>query len=409
MSLRVLLVEDSPSDRMAARRALERDPDETWELEIAGSAEEALTRIAAAPPDAVLVDYNLPGMTGLGFLRELHSRTNGGLVPAVVMLTGSGSERVAVDAMKAGAQDYLVKDSYSADRLRRSLRAAVDRVRMTRELEERRVRAERAEQAAREALAVRDELFALATHDLKGPLQIISLNAQVLRRQAAKPPAAPGQDGRLEHIVRAAHRMGELIDHFLEVTRGEERPLRRERLDLRALVGSKVHALEASARHRFVLHANGGDFTGDWDVQSLERVLENLLGNAVKYSPPGTTVTVLLAVEPGHPVDTVRLEVSDEGIGIPAEDMPFVFERFRRGSNVAQGVSGSGVGLASVRRMVELHGGTIQVESQEGRGSTFIVRLPRGLPLSVGGAGSSSSSGAGPGPSSGAEHAAPVP
>jgi signal transduction histidine kinase len=395
MSLRVLVVEDSAADRTAARRALERDPEGGWEVEAAASAEEALARIDAVPPDAVLVDFHLPGMTGMGLLRELRAR--GRPVPAVVMLTGSGNERVAVEAMKAGAQDYLVKDGYTAERLRRSLRAAVDTVRMTRELEARRVRAERAEQAAREALAVRDELFALATHDLKGPLQIISLNAQVLRRQGRKDGSGAGQDARLEHILRASHRMSELIDHFLEVTRGEVRPLQRERLDLKALAGSKVHALEASARHRFVLSVDGDDFAGDWDARALERVLENLLGNAVKYSPPGTTVTVRLAVESGYPVDMVRLEVVDEGIGIPAEDLPFVFERFRRGSNVAEGVSGSGVGLASVRRMVGLHGGTLQVESEEGRGSTFIVRLPRGLPLPARG-----SSGHGTGSASGA-------
>lgn len=377
MSLRVLMVDDSPSDRLAVRRALERDPDATWQLESVMSAEEALGCMGAAPPDVMLVDYHLPGMTGLGLLRELHARYPGA-APAVVVLTGSGSERVAVDAMKAGAQDYLIKDAYSAERLRRSLRGAVDTVRMTRELEDRRVRAERAERAAQEALAVRDELFALATHDLKGPIQIIALNAQVLRRQFPEGTLKPTQESRLDHIVRAAYRMGELIDHFLEATRGQEQPLRRERLDLRALVGTKVHALEASAKHRFILHEEGEDLTGHWDARALERVLENLLGNAVKYSAPGTTVTVMLAEERGSPSNGVRLEVSDEGIGIPAEDLPHVFERFRRGRNVSRDVSGSGVGLASARRMVELHGGTIQVESQEGRGTTFTVRLPRG-------------------------------
>jgi signal transduction histidine kinase len=379
MSLCVLLVDDSPADRLAVRRALERDTESAWALETAGSAEEALARIHAVLPDVVLMDYHLPGMTGLGLLRELQARYPAG-APAVVMLTGSGSERVAVEAMKAGAQDYLVKDNYSPDRLRRSLRSAVDTVRMTRELEDRRVRAERAERAAQEALAVRDELFALATHDLKGPLQIIALNAQVLRRQLPADVLKPTHESRLEHIVRAAHRMGDLVDHFLDATRGQEQPLRRARMDLRALVSSEVHALEASSGHHFVLHEDGEDLTGYWDAQALERVLENLLGNAVKYSAPGTTVTILLAEEHGDPQDGVRLAVSDEGIGIPAEDLPHVFERFHRGSNVSRDVSGSGVGLASARRMVELHGGTIQVQSEVGRGSLFTVRLPRGAP-----------------------------
>ncbi|NVI96741.1 response regulator [Myxococcus sp. AM009] len=376
--LRALLVDDNPADCFAVRRALERDDEQTWVLEAVSSAEDALERIAAEPLlDVALLDFHLPGMTGLDLLRELHVR-GGGPLPAMVMLTGSGNERVAVEAIKAGAQDYLVKDAYSAERLRRSLRAAVDTVRMVRELEERRAQAARAERAACEALAVRDELAALATHDLKGPLQIVALNAQLLQRQLLKSELGAAQASRLEHIIRATQRMGELIDDFLGATRTDEQPLDRAPMDLLALVRSKVHAMEASGRNHFVLHAKGTDFTGQWDPRALERVLENLLGNAVKYSAADTTVAVTLSVEADGLEERVLLQVTDEGMGIPAEDLPFVFERFRRGRNVAPGVTGSGVGLASARRMVQMHGGTIHVESQEGRGATFIVTLPRG-------------------------------
>ncbi|RKH26548.1 hybrid sensor histidine kinase/response regulator [Corallococcus praedator] len=384
MTLRVLLVDDGMSDRIAVSRALAKDPDMKWEVAQVASAEEALTYLSQHSADAMLLDYHLPGMNGVALLQQLAAL---GLpaIPAVVVLTGSGNERVAVDAMKAGAQDYLVKEAFSPERLRRSLRAAVDTVRMTRELEERRLRAERAEAAARDALVVRDELFSLATHDLKGPLQIMTLNAQVLRRQIPAAVMTPALETRLGHIVRAAHRMGELIDHFLEVTRGQERPLKREPMDLLAMVHGKVRELEATAtRHVFVLEApEGRDFTGNWDAHALERVLENLLGNAVKYSAAGSTVTVRLGVEDDEPQRYVLLYVVDQGIGIPAADLPFVFERFHRGRNVSQDVSGSGVGLASARRMVELHGGTLSVESLENQGSTFIVRLPRGLQVSV--------------------------
>ncbi|RKH71388.1 hybrid sensor histidine kinase/response regulator [Corallococcus aberystwythensis] len=385
MSLRVLLVDDGMADRLAVSRALARDPDNQWEVVPVSSAEDALAYLSANAVDAMLLDYHLPGMNGVSLLQKLAEL---GLpkVPAVVVLTGSGNERVAVDAMKAGAQDYLVKEAFSPERLRRSLRTAVETVQMTRELEERRLRAERAEAAAREALAVRDELFSLATHDLKGPLQIMTLNAQVLRRQIPTAAMTPALETRLGHIVRAAHRMAELIDHFLEVTRGQERPLMRAPLDLLAMVRGKVRELEANAsRHHFVLDApDGRDFTGEWDAHALERVLENLMGNAVKYSAADSTVTVRLMAEEGDGQQFVLLAVTDQGIGIPAADLPFVFERFHRGRNVSRDVSGSGVGLASARRMVELHGGTLAVASVEGQGSTFTVRLPRGIPLAAG-------------------------
>ncbi|RKI04193.1 hybrid sensor histidine kinase/response regulator [Corallococcus sp. AB038B] len=391
MSLRVLLVDDGMADRLAVSRALARDPDMQWDVVPVSSAEDALAYLSGNAVDAMLLDYHLPGMNGVTLLKKI---TELGLprVPAVVVLTGSGNERVAVDAMKAGAQDYLVKEAFSPERLRRSLRAAVDTVLMTRELEERRLRAERAEAAAREALAVRDELFSLATHDLKGPLQIMTLNAQVLRRQIPPDAMTPALETRLGHIVRAAHRMGELIDHFLEVTRGQERPLKREPMDLLAMVRGKVRELEANAsRHHFVLEApDGRDFTGEWDAHALERVLENLMGNAVKYSAAGSTVTVHLMVEEAETQQFVLFSVTDQGIGIPAGDLPFVFERFHRGRNVSRDVSGSGVGLASARRMVELHGGTLAVRSVEGQGSTFTVRLPRGITVSAGPARSTS-------------------
>jgi signal transduction histidine kinase len=380
MSLRVLLVDDSLADQRALRRALEKDTETQWEVELASSAEEALERLERPPvPDALVLDFHLPGMDGVTLLREVRERCKE-RAPAVVVYTGSGSEAVAVEAMKAGAHDYLLKESFSPERLRHSLRNAVETVHMTYELENRRRQAERAERAAREALAVRDEFFAIATHDLKGPLQSILLSTQLLRRQLPAEAQTAGVKTRLEQILRGAQRMGELIDHFLEVTRGGEKPLKREPMDLFALVRAKVRELgPLGATHPVHLHVEGTDFQGKWDEASLERVLDNLLGNAVKYSPRGGSIDVWLSEETPGPEGWVRLRVQDQGMGIPAEDLPHIFERFRRGRNVAPVISGSGVGLASARRLVELHGGTLTVESEEGKGSTFTVRLPREL------------------------------
>jgi signal transduction histidine kinase len=377
MTLRVLLVDDSLADQLAATRALERDPDTRWEVEQASTAEEALERVAVCAPDVLLLDFNLPGMDGVALLRQVRERC-GAAVPAAVLLTGSGNEAVAVAAMKSGAQDYLRKNDFSPERLRHSLRSAVEAVRRARELEERRVQAERAEKAAREALAVRDELFALATHDLRGPLQTIALTAQLLQAKLPGAVPTPALLGRLELITQAAYRMSGLIDHFLRQAKEREPAVKARRMDLLALVRAKVREQEATAtRHTFALRMEGTDFTGSWDPSGLERVLDNLLGNAVKYSPSGGTVTVTLGEEAPGPEGWVRLRVEDEGMGIPAGDLPHVFERFRRGGNVGASIAGTGVGLASALRLVELHGGTLDVESEEGRGSVFTMRLPR--------------------------------
>ncbi|MDC0710344.1 ATP-binding protein [Stigmatella sp. ncwal1] len=381
MSVRVLQVDDSAADQLVVRRALERDPDTRWTVEQVSTAEEGLERATASIPDVVLMDFHLPGMNGVELLRALRGRC-AERVPAAVILTGTGNERLAVEAMRSGAQDYLVKGSFTPERLRQSLRAALETVRLARALEARRLQTENAEREAREALAVRDELFSLATHDLKGPLQIITLNAQLLRVKLPAEVMTPALTTRLSSISHAAMRMGELIDQFLVATRGREQLLHRERMDLAALVHTKVRELELmSNRHAFHLNVKGKDFMGNWDPKSLERVLDNLLSNAVKYSPAGGDILVMLAADTTALERQVRLCVEDSGLGIPPEDLPRIFERFHRASNVPTSIAGSGVGLASVRRLVELHGGTIEVKSQPGRGSAFTVMLPQDMPV----------------------------
>ncbi len=126
----------------------------------------------------------------------------------------------------------------------------------------------------------------------------------------------------------------------------------------------------------FRLDDAGGELVGTWDMPRMERVLDNLLSNACKYSPEGTEVCVALAREetPDGAWGVVR--VQDHGVGIPAADLPHVFERFHRAGNVRGRFAGTGLGLPGARQIVERHGGTITVESQEHRGTTVTIRLP---------------------------------
>ena len=114
------------------------------------------------------------------------------------------------------------------------------------------------------------------------------------------------------------------------------------------------------------------ELVGNFDAPRLERVVDNLLGNAIKYSPGGGCITLSANQQDGWATVVVR----DQGIGIPEDDLPHVFEPFRRGANVVGRISGTGIGLASARRIVERHGGTLSVDSQPGEGSAFMIRLP---------------------------------
>ena len=237
-------------------------------------------------------------------------------------------------------------------------------------------------QRIQEAVRLRDEFLAAVSHDLKTPLTVVSGHAQLLRRALERGDRADPRRllGRVAEIEGAAVRMAGMVDELLDVARlraGEPLELRRAPTDLVALAGEAVAAQRAAAPDRAVrLEVDAPALVGGWDAARLRRVLENLLSNAVKYSPDGGDVVVRVAraEDPDGSVVAV-LAVADDGVGIPAADLPHVFERFRRGGNVGA-IAGSGIGLAGANRVVEQHGGTVSVESAEGRGSTFTVRLP---------------------------------
>jgi signal transduction histidine kinase len=236
--------------------------------------------------------------------------------------------------------------------------------------------------AAQQALAVRDEFLASVSHDLRTPLTSIRGLAQLLARRLGRLdiPQAPRLVEEAGAIDRAGSTMVAMVDELLDLSRleaGQPLELRREAADLVALARTATQAYGPSAPgHDLRVAAAVPALVGYWDPGRLERVLGNLLSNAVKYSPAGGTVAV--QVRPVEQADGpwAELTVTDQGIGIPAADLPFIFERFRRGANVAGRVSGAGLGLAGVRRIVEYHGGTITVASDEGVGTTVTVRLP---------------------------------
>ena len=240
---------------------------------------------------------------------------------------------------------------------------------------------EAAERAARieaeTAIHARDEFVATVSHDLSNPLATIKGHVQLLRRAlkrgAAPPP--PQLDTRLATLEGAATDMERLIGDLLDAGRlqaGRPLDLNRQPTDLVALAHRAVDAYERlSDRHHLRVSVNVPSAPGVWDVGRVQRVLANLLANAIKYSPSGGDVVVSVDIQDAWAVLSVR----DEGLGIPPGDLPHVFERFHRGSNVAR-ISGTGLGLAGAKDIVEQHGGAISVTSSENSGTTVVVRLP---------------------------------
>lgn len=227
---------------------------------------------------------------------------------------------------------------------------------------------------------LQEEFLSALAHDLMNPLASVRGQAQILRRRIAR--GEPLDEARLnaglEGIDVASARMTRLLDELADVMRlrsGQEVELRRESTDLVTLARrTAVEQDQITDGHAIQVHSAVDELIGFWDGPRLERVLGNLLGNAIKYSPDGGEITIRIARE-GNDAEEAVLSVEDHGVGIPAADQSHIFEPFRRAGNV-ESIAGSGIGLAGAKRIVELHGGTIAVQSSEGQGSTFTVRLP---------------------------------
>jgi two-component system, OmpR family, sensor kinase len=230
----------------------------------------------------------------------------------------------------------------------------------------------------REALDQQRRFAADASHELRTPLTAIHTNAQVLEEWALGDPKIGPEN--VAAIVRESERMKRLVEGLLELAGGDEgMKLHPEHNDLAEVVEEATESARAAADGKVVIEhpASEQPVSAVFDRERLRQAISILLDNAVKYTLEGGRVTVRTMEED----DTVAVEVSDTGVGISEEQLPHVFERFYR-ADEARSMEGSGLGLAIARQIAEDHGGSIEVRSQLGEGSTFTIRIPRRTPLS---------------------------
>jgi signal transduction histidine kinase len=233
-----------------------------------------------------------------------------------------------------------------------------------------------------DAIQVRDELLQVVSHDLRNPLAGIVGNVHFLHNQLASgnEPDLQRVKTLLARIRGATAKMQRLIDELLDFGRlqaGQPLTLQRKPVDLVPLAAQAADQHQhTSSLHKIKFEATVAELTGSWDSARLDRVIDNLLSNAIKYSPSGGEVLVKVSTGTRHGLDHAFLTVRDEGVGIASDEIPHIFEWFRRGPKHSGRISGAGIGLANSRQIVEQHGGTIDVISQEGAGSSFTVCLP---------------------------------
>jgi signal transduction histidine kinase len=357
----VLVIEDNPEMRRFLQECLEK----SYRVVTAANGREGLARALALRPDLILTDLMMPELSGDQLVRELR----GGAHPEmdatpIVLLTAKADEEIRVDLLRAGASDYLMKP-FSVE----ELSARVGNLVATR------LATTRLERLAAQLEQTNQELESFSysvSHDLRAPLRRIAGFNQLLLEDCKDQLDATGRDY-LARITDSTERMGLLIDDLLALSRAARGPLALDRVDLSQLARAAIEELRKADESRTVEIAIEDGLVAQGDARLLRIVLDNLLGNAWKYTRKTERPRV------GFGAKTLQREtcyfVSDNGVGFDPAHADRLFAPFQR-LHSDQEFAGTGIGLATVQRIVHRHGGKVWAEASEGEGATFYFRLP---------------------------------
>ncbi len=359
-AIRILIIDDNQEDQFTFKRYLTGKacpPGRKYDIQAAATGGEGVNRFRTDPPDCVLLDLSLPDTDGFSVLRQLAE-----LVPparlCVVMLTGSGSETVAVRALQTGASEYLVKGKFTAETLCHSVENALEKARYR--------------QQAAQAQADLERFAYAAAHDLKEPLRTVAGIGNLLRKHLTRTNDDKALTY-LNHVQDATSRMDGLIQGLLDYAMVNRQQASGQRVGLDHLLAqvtanlqNKIEESGAQVQYEALPEVEANEWL-------LLQLFQNLIGNAIKFrSERPAVITITAREEATHWWFTV----SDTGIGMDMEQARQIFEPFKR-LHTQHEYEGSGIGLATCQRIVERYGGRNWVESEPGKGSTFHFTLAK--------------------------------
>ena len=382
--LTVLAIDDDPIDL----RLLSRNPDKIsdWDTQVVpcGDWESARAEFQRSEVDVVLMDYLLGAESGVELIPKIREA---GVECPIIVLTGQGNEEVVVGAMRAGAADYLTKDSLSPVSLRRAISNAVEKhdlslsvAQKTRQLEESNAQlklqiAQRNQLLAdlRKANQVKDDFIANVSHELRTPLATIAIVFSNTLEGVWGNYSTELRQG-LTIGKTNCERLAELIADLLDISKANSGQIYLENslVDISALIRSSVESFGIKASEKEISLVFSGDDQAEivfCDSSKVTQILTNLIGNALKFTPSGGTVSIDLMTKQNG----IQISVADTGKGISEEIRELIFDRFWQSGKE----KGTGLGLAISKELVELHQGRIWVETEVAGGSVFHFTLPR--------------------------------
>ncbi|NJK27342.1 MAG: hybrid sensor histidine kinase/response regulator [Coleofasciculaceae cyanobacterium SM2_3_26] len=363
----ILIVDDERSTRMILRRIMQREGYRAIE---ASNGIEALEIFQHNQPDIILLDGMMPEMDGFDCCRRMVAMSDN--PPAVIAITALEDEDSVTKAFEAGASDYITKPINLAvlrQRVRLLLREKLATDRMKQALER-----------ERELSELRSRIITMISHEYRTPLTVILSSAELLDHYGYKWDEEKKRKY-LHRIQHAAHHMSELIDDMFYVSNLREGRISfcPHSVNVVSLCREVMDQARSTATpaHQLAFSIDRDSLQARWDEKIIRQLLTHLLSNAIKYSPKGGEVCLHVTYSDAETATggTIKLEVCDRGMGISEEDFPNIFHTFYRGQN-AELIPGTGLGLTIVKSCVEMHGGTIAIDSHLEEGTQVTVTLP---------------------------------